>query len=704
MLLSWRRLLGTRQACFFSRGFPGRHSRPRGYRPQLEALEDRTLLSASYASTVLADGPVGYWRLGEAVGAATAVDASPNGNNGAYQSGVTQGQPGVIVGDPNTAAAFNGTGNARVDLPTATQLGLDNASFTAVAWVNAAALGGDHAIFGTDSGGTNSTLHLIIRGNQFYMGFYSNDTGGNQVLNTGQWYFVAFDYNYNPVTMTGTQSIYVNGALDASTAGHVAFMGTTTLHIGQWGGGNNFNGVIDEPAIFDYALTPAQIQGLYNAGEANDVSLSSSTVSVSETAGTIPITIVRPSQDNLARTDTVYVSTSDNSAVAGVDYTALNNVPVTFSPGQTTATVSVSILNNSASRPNNRTFNVNLSNPSNGLDIFPIATEVVTITNGPAPARPIIVVGTDVGAAPEVRVFDAKSGALKFDFYAYNPAFTGGVRVAAGDVNGDGVPDIITGAGPGMSPEVKVFNGRTGALLLDFFAYSPFFTGGIFVASGDLNGDGFDDIVVGPDAGSLPEVKAFSGRTGALLVDFFAYNPFFTGGVRVAAGDINGDGRADIITGPGRGMLPEVRVFSRGFMVQDYFAVGPLSFNGIYVAAGYFSPNGPASVIVGTGAGDPPQVREQNNIFLPYPIGFTGGVRVGAVADLNNNGVAEILTAGGPLPGASPLPQDPALSVPATFLGPVAQQVIDGLSLTTLDSFFAYAPYYLGALFIAGSR
>src|SRR5262249_44945227 len=162
-----------------------------------------------------------------------------------------------------------------------------------------------------------------------------------------------------------------------------------------------------------------------------------------------------------------------------------------------------------------------------------------------------IITGADAGGGPHVKVFSGKDGSLLYSFMAYSPAFTGGVRVAAGDVDGDGKADIITGAGPGGGPHVKVFSGATGALLQSFMAYSPSFSGGVYVAAGDLNGDHHADLIIGPGAGLGPQVEAFSGYDGSLLKSFLAYDASFTGGVRVGAQDVNGDGLADIITGSG---------------------------------------------------------------------------------------------------------------------------------------------------------
>src|SRR5262249_44748613 len=155
----------------------------------------------------------------------------------------------------------------------------------------------------------------------------------------------------------------------------------------------------------------------------------------------------------------------------------------------------------------------------------------------------------DAGARPLVRVFDGKTGAEIRSFLAYSPAYTGGVSVAAGDVNGDGFDDIITGAG--INGHVKVFDGASGSEVRGFLAF-PGFTGGVFVAAGDLNSDKHAELIIGAGPGAPGgHVKIFDGLTGQELLSFFAYDPNFTGGVRVGAGDVDKDKIPDIITGTG---------------------------------------------------------------------------------------------------------------------------------------------------------
>jgi hypothetical protein len=169
----------------------------------------------------------------------------------------------------------------------------------------------------------------------------------------------------------------------------------------------------------------------------------------------------------------------------------------------------------------------------------------------------------------------ARQAQLLPGFDAYDPAFHGGVRVAVGDTNGDGFADIITAPGFGGGPLVKVFDGVTAGLLLAFNAYDSNFFGGVYVAVGDVNGDGKADIITGADG--APHVKVFSGADNALLDSFMAFNPSFGGGVRVAAVDANGDGKADIVTGPGPGQPPEVKVFDAVSLaaIDDFFAYDP---------------------------------------------------------------------------------------------------------------------------------
>jgi hypothetical protein len=257
-----------------------------------------------------------------------------------------------------------------------------------------------------------------------------------------------------------------------------------------------------------------------------------------------------------------------------------------------------------------------------------------------------IITGAGPGGGPDVRVFDGTTGTLLQAFFAFSSNFTGGVYVAGGDVNKDGKADIIVGAGQSGGPEVKVFNGTNLSLMQDFFAFAPSFTGGVRVGSGDINKDGVFDIITGAGPGGGPEVKVFDGTNGTLLQDFFAFNPNFTGGVYVAGGDVNGDGAADIIVGAGAGGGPEVKVFdgTSGTLLQDFFAFAPNFTGGVSVGSVDLNGDGFADIIAAVATAGGPEVRvfDGQNLalladFFAYSPNFTGGV---FVAGSNPNAIA----------------------------------------------------------------
>lgn len=299
-----------------------------------------------------------------------------------------------------------------------------------------------------------------------------------------------------------------------------------------------------------------------------------------------------------------------------------------------------------------------------------------------------VVVAADTGAGPRVRVLDGSTGRAIYDFFAYDPKFSGGVRVAQGDVNGDGTPDIITAAGPGGGPHVRVYNGADGTPLFSFMAFAPDFRGGTYVASGDIDGDGFDDIVAGAGEGGGPRVVAFSGRTLTPIANFFALDQGARSGVHVAAGDVDGDGKAEMIASGGKGGVPTIRTFdSGGKMVREIAAYAADFRGGVFVAAGDCDGDGKADIVTGPGSGGGPRVRvftgegdELQNYFAFTPSTqlTTKGVHVACI-DVNGDGRADLVAAA----AAGDLP---------------IIESRDAASLEILNSTFAFESTYLGGV------
>lgn len=304
----------------------------------------------------------------------------------------------------------------------------------------------------------------------------------------------------------------------------------------------------------------------------------------------------------------------------------------------------------------------------------------------------IIAVGPDAGSAPVVQVIDATTHTEKFTLTPYESKFRGGVRVAVGDVNGDGMPDVITAPGSGRAPLIKVFDGNTGlqlpGLIGSFLGFDRTFLGGVFVAAGDVNGDGRDEIIASQGA-IQPKVRVLDGTTGATLQSFFAYDGF-AGGVRVAAGDLDGDGKSEIITGTenGRG-TPQVKVFdgTLGLELGNFF-LGKSDFKGgVSVATGDLNGDGKAEIIVGGGKGSPGHVKVFSGVtfepllgFQPFGAKYRGGVTV-TTGDWNGDGHIDVIVAGDQKAVAT-----------------------DGQNPGILDDDFVLRPRVKPGLFIAGGR
>ena len=281
----------------------------------------------------------------------------------------------------------------------------------------------------------------------------------------------------------------------------------------------------------------------------------------------------------------------------------------------------------------------------------PASVAILAPAPEPPGATPLVVTGAGTGSL--VQVFDRNTGALKESFSAFGPRNKYGVRVATGDVNGDGVEDIIVGSGRGSvgGAQVRVFDGADpnhaplAGVLGDFRPFASGILGAVNVAAGDVNGDGRADIIVSPASGSLGQVRVFSGADGSLLSKFTALSRV-TGGVRVAAGDLDGDGEDEVIVGAGIGSAVKVFDGLTGLEVagKQFQAFARGYKGGVTVAAGDVNGDGVDEIIVGSAKGTN-LVRIFDHTLTQlseFRTAARHGVRL-AAADVNGDGFADII-------------------------------------------------------------
>ena len=604
-----------------------------------------------------------------ATGATVGTTVNDSGGNGTF----------VIQGDGLTGTtAFNGNG------------GDDSFTVNAGSAINATVqiAGGDGNDSGTVVGRTTPDAVVLsilgggaagISGLGQTVGFTSMEVvgyagnGGNDALTWRDDTNGAYGTPINPAS--GIAVIPT-----AASAGKVVINGGGVLPVATFSGVPNvtINGDPDGSGDKDVLLvTGTSTDGLGSAfGEttakdgSDSVYVSDSQVRVTNSSNGPSLT-VSPVTNTFA---TVYVFTGNESGSNGDLVTAVPSTAVnllvdgggpTRAPGDKITVQAPGPLDSvPVNDPNLGPPQTRVTDLPTGAAVGIIGFENNSASVAAGKSSGLIVVGTDAGSIARVQAYDRLTGAFRFEFVPFEN-FTGGVSVASGDLNGDGVTDIVVGAGPGGGPRISAFNGVDGSLMFDFFAYEDTFRGGVNVSVADMNNDGAADIITGTGVGGGPRVRVFNGLTLDPLMDAFVYESTFRGGVNVATGDFSGDGIPDLITSAGFGGGPRVVVLDGKSLAQiaSFFAFDPSLRNGFYISSGDVNGDGIADIIAGSGPGVPAEVRVFNgkggtlltDFFINDPFNPNGvpnivkdvGVRV-ASADVDGDGVSDIITGKGP--------------------------------------------------------
>ena len=306
------------------------------------------------------------------------------------------------------------------------------------------------------------------------------------------------------------------------------------------------------------------------------------------------------------------------------------------------------------------------------------------------------------GSLPNVRIFDVTTGVEALKLLAYETSYRAGVRIAIGDINGDGFDDIVTATRTGTG-RIRVFDGLTherinvGALS-QINAFTGKQASGAYVALSDVNGDGRLDIIAGSGLGG-GTMKAFNGVNASLLQTETPFGAKYKGGIRVAGGDVNGDGRGEIITGQGS-LGSKVKVFFTGkgpdpIEFDGSSGTAPHLRDGVFLATGDTTGDGIAEIIIGRGRTGS---SAQASVGIFHISGSTAteiktiplsnstyrfGARV-AATDINFDGIADIVVGAGPI-------------------GNSKVQILDGVTGNEISSLTAFSPRTLGVWTAAGA-
>ena len=270
----------------------------------------------------------------------------------------------------------------------------------------------------------------------------------------------------------------------------------------------------------------------------------------------------------------------------------------------------------------------------------------------------IITVSISVGG-PHLRIFD-QQGNVEYQFMAFDPDYRDGVNLAVGDLDGNGIDEIIVTPRANSQTRIKVYELENGQEVLQdsYLAYAENVVGGLNLAVGDIDGNGIDELVTVPLSGGGPHIRAFRQGGQATTLNIFAFHSDYRGGVNIAVGDINNDGRAEIIVAPYQDAQARIKIYGtkEGTILKEFLAYAESFEGGAKVSVGDFNLDGNNDIITSPSQDGGPHVLAWNyqdlefvGNFLAYDPDCRNGLTA-LVADINNDQITEIVTAPGPKP------------------------------------------------------
>jgi len=174
--------------------------------------------------------------------------------------------------------------------------------------------------------------------------------------------------------------------------------------------------------------------------------------------------------------------------------------------------------------------------------------------------------------------------------------YTGRIYFAAGQANRDSLPELVLGR---ENDSEVLLTDQAGKILARWQAYLNRIPGGVKPAIGDLDRDDRREVVTVAGPGGGPHIRIWKTDGAIWGGGFFAFDATQVGGAAIAVGDVDGDGRDEIVAASGRGASPRVRIFSGAGILKKDFAVSGTAPQGLRVSLSDVDTDGRPEIIIG---------------------------------------------------------------------------------------------------------